>query len=538
MTFNATNRQGEDVNGEAVIMARATKILRNFYRDSVSLMQLSSTFAKLPGVEQASAIMASANNISLLKEAGLLGETIEAGANDLLIALQGDDEALAAAMAAAESALNQNPPPMSGNGKSSAMAPRSIEMGLGNMVGATLALISTPGEYAAAEAFKALRLGLNVMLFSDNVELKDEIALKRFAQAHDLIVMGPDCGTAIINGIPLAFANVVRRGEIGVVAASGTGLQQVTCLIDRWGKGISQAIGTGGHDLHRDVGGISMLQGLKALAADQSTSVIVLISKPPSPEVAKHVLDVAGGAGKPVVVNFLGADPEGIRRPNVFAARTLEDAAAAAVALADGRRPEEDRPERSPFAMPLKLAPGQQYLRGLYSGGTFCYEASLLLKKNLGQVYSNTPVDPEDRLDDVWTSRGHTVIDLGDDLFTRGRPHPMIDHRLRNERILKEAGDPEVAVILLDVVLGYGSHPDPASEMAPVIQKAKALADKAGRHLVVVGFVCGTSLDPQDLSKQEAALRDAGVILAESNAQAVRLAATVVSEPARVGGLP
>ena len=262
-------------------MARATKILRNFYRDSVSLMQLSSTFAKLPGVEQASAIMASANNISLLKEAGLLGETIEASANDLLIALQGDDDALAAAMAAAESALNQNPPLMSGNRKSSAMAPRSIEMGLGNMVGANLALISTPGEYAAAEAFKALRLGLNVMLFSDNVELNDEIALKRFAQDHDLIVMGPDCGTAIINGIPLAFANVVRRGDIGVVAASGTGLQQVTCLIDRWGKGISQAIGTGGHDLHRDVGGISMLQGLKALAADQSTSVIVLISKPP-----------------------------------------------------------------------------------------------------------------------------------------------------------------------------------------------------------------------------------------------------------------
>jgi succinyl-CoA synthetase alpha subunit len=519
-------------------MARATKILRNFYRDSVSLMQLSSTLAKLPGVEQASAIMASANNVSLLKEAGLVIGTAEACANDLLIALQGDDDALDSAMAAAESALNQNPPPVTGNGMSRDMTPRSIEMGLGEMVGANLALISTPGEYAAAEALKALRLGLNVMLFSDNVELKDEIALKRYAEAHDLIVMGPDCGTAIINGIPLAFANVVRRGEIGVVAASGTGLQQVTCLIDRWGKGISQAIGTGGHDLHRDVGGISMLQGLKALAVDPSTSVIVLISKPPASEVAERVLQVAGGAGKPVVVNFLGADPEGIRRPNVFAARTLEDAAAAAVALADGRRPEEGSPKHPPVAMAAKLAPGQRYLRGLYSGGTFCYEASLLLKKVLGQVSSNTPVDPGDRLDDVWTSRGHTVIDLGDDLFTRGRPHPMIDHRLRNERILKEAGDPEVAVILLDVVLGYGSHPDPASEIAPVIQQAKDLADKAGRHLVVVGFVCGTSLDPQDLSRQEAALRDAGVTLADSNAHAACLAATVVLGPATVGGMP
>ena len=516
-------------------MARATKILRNFYRDSVSLMQLSSTFAKLPGVEQASAIMASANNIGLLTEAGLLEEVVEAGPNDLLIALQGDSDALAAAMTVAESALNQNPPPLSGNGAPFAMAPRSIEMGLGDMVGANLALISTPGEYAAAEAFKALSLGLNVMLFSDNVELKDEIALKRYAQARDLIVMGPDCGTAIINGIPLAFANVVRRGDIGVVAASGTGLQQVTCLIDRWGKGISQAIGTGGHDLHRDVGGISMLQGLKGLAADRSTSVIVLISKPPSPEVAGHVLEVASKAGKPVVVNFLGADTEGIRRPTVFAAATLEDAAAAAVALADGRPPEENKPTRPSLAMPPKLAPGQRYLRGLYSGGTFCYEASLLLKNNLSQVLSNTPVDPKDRLEDVWTSRGHTVIDLGDDLFTRGRPHPMIDHRLRNERILKEAADPEVAAILLDVVLGYGSHHDPAGEMAQVIQKAKSLADKAGRHLAVVGFVCGTSLDPQDLSKQEATLRDAGVTLAESNAQAVRLAATVVVGAGGVG---
>jgi succinyl-CoA synthetase alpha subunit len=516
-------------------MARAIKIIRNLYRDSVSLMQLSSTIAKLPGVEQASAIMASANNVALLTEAGLLTEPVNASANDLLIALQGDADALQSALASAESTLKQPPP--TGGEKSRGIPPRSIEMGIENLVGANLALISTPGEYAAAEAFKALSLGLNVMLFSDNVELKDEIALKRFAQDHDLIVMGPDCGTAIINGIPLAFANVVRRGEIGVVGASGTGLQQVTCLIDRWGKGISQAIGTGGHDLHRDVGGISMLQGLKALAADPSTSVIVLISKPPAPDVAGRVLEAAGRAGKPVVVNFLGADPAQINRTNMFAAGTLEDAAAAAVALANGRTPEAK--SASTTSTPITtLAPRQRYVRGLYSGGTFCYEASLLLKKELGQINSNTPVEPGDRLADVWTSRGHTVIDLGDDLFTRGRPHPMIDHRLRNERILKEAADPQVAVILLDVVLGYGSHPDPASEIAPVIQKAKDSASKAGGHLIVVGFVCGTASDPQNLSQQETVLQDAGMILAESNAQAVRLAAAVAMEARKVGAAP
>jgi FdrA protein len=514
-------------------MARATKIIRNFYRDSVSLMQLSSTLSKLPGVEQASAVMASANNISLLQEAGLLTEPIKASANDLLIALQGEEDSLESAFAAAEAALKQASPSPTGHDTSCGMAPRSIEMGLENLVGANLALISTPGEYAAAEALKALSLGLNVMLFSDNVGLEDEILLKRFARERDLIVMGPDCGTAIINGIPLAFANVVRRGVIGVVGASGTGLQQVTCLVDRWGGGISQAIGTGGHDLHRDVGGISMLQGLKALAADPSTSVIVLISKPPSPEVAGRVLEAAGSAGKAVVVNFLGADPDLIRGGNLYPAETLEDAAAAAVALADGRTPEAVNVTPTSIA---PLVPGQRYVRGLYSGGTFCYEASLLLKKKLGQINSNTPVEPGDRLSDVWTSRKHTVIDLGDDLFTRGRPHPMIDHRLRNERLIKEASDPEVAVILLDIVLGYGSHPDPAAEMVPVIQKARDLAADAGRHLAIIAFVCGTAADPQNLSRQETALREAGVILAQSNAQAVRMAASVVPEADVVGG--
>ncbi len=516
-------------------MARATKIIRNFYRDSVSLMQLSSTLTKLSGVEQASAVMASPNNISLLLEAGLLTEPVEASANDLLIALQGDVDALESALVSAESSLKQPSHSSIGDEQSRGISPRSIEMGLGNLVGANLALISTPGEYAAAEAFKALSLGLNVMLFSDNVDLKDEIALKRFAQERDLIVMGPDCGTAIINGIPLAFANVVRRGVIGVVGASGTGLQQVTCLIDRWGGGISQAIGTGGHDLHCDVGGISMLQGMKALATDPSTSVIVLISKPPSPEVADKVLEAAGHAGKAVVVNFLGADLDRVRHENIYPAVTLEDAAAAAVALANGRTPEANRASvTAPTLTPL--AQEQRYIRGLYSGGTFCYEASLLLKKALGQINSNTPVELGDRLSDVWTSRKHTVIDLGDDLFTRGRPHPMIDHRLRNERLIKEANDPEAAVILLDVVLGYGSHPDPAAELVPAIQNARDLAAKAGRPLVIIGFVCGTAADPQNLLRQEMALEKVGVLLAESNAQAVRLAASVVLEADVVGG--
>lgn len=509
-------------------MAHVSKVISNFYRDSVALMQLSARLSALPGVRQASAVMASTTNLTLLREAGLLADDVEAGPNDLLIALDGEEEAaLAAALGEAERALNQQSVSSLGTGPRRE-PPRSLEMGLDVMPAANLALISTPGDYAAAEAFKALRLGLNVMLFSDNVSIEDEVALKRYAQAHDLMVMGPDCGTAIIGGIPLGFANAVRRGPIGLVGASGTGLQLVSCLIDRLDGGISQAIGTGGHDLSREVGGITMVQGLSALAEDSATKVIVLISKPPAPEIAANVLAKARQAGKPVVVNFLGAEPASIAAPGVTPVKTLEDAAFAAVALAAGRKPESIVPAAPLLDLPPPAA-GQRYVRGLYSGGTLCYEATLLLGETLPDVYSNTPVGGARALENVWQSRANTLIDLGDDVFTRGRPHPMIDHRLRNERLLAEAQDPQTAVILLDVVLGYGSHPDPASVIAPVIEAAIAHAVAHGRHLAVVGFVCGTAADPQNLGRQEARLRAAGMRLARSNAEAARLAARYVA---------
>jgi FdrA protein len=507
-------------------VASAAKVFRNLYRDSVSLMQLSAKLGSLAGIRQASATMATAGNLELLRDAGLGPGEVEAGPNDLLVALEGQEDALEGALAAAEAELTQAPA-ATGDGGPRRMPPRSLEMGLAELASANLALISTPGDYAAAEALKALRLGLNVMLFSDNVALEDEIALKRYAREHDLLVMGPDCGTAIIGGVPLGFANVVRRGDIGAIAASGTGLQQVTCLIDRWGHGISQAIGTGGHDLHASVGGITMLQGLDALAADPATRVIVLISKPPHPEVAERVLDAAGATGKPIVVNFLGAGPESVRRPNVHPVRTLEDAARLAVALADGGTGADTAARVDDIPEDLRLAPEQKYVRGLYSGGTFCYEALLLLTDAVGPISSNTPLEPERMLADVWRSERHTVIDLGEDAFTRGRPHPMIDQTLRRERILQEAADPEVAVILFDVVLGYGAHPDPAGELAITLEEVRSRAAAAERGLALVGSVCGTAGDPQDLHRQEAALRDAGVLLAESNAQAVALAARI-----------
>lgn len=509
--------------------ATRVKIVPKEYRDSVSLMQLSAVLARLPGVEQASAVMATENNLALLAEAGLSVDTTGASATDLMIVVRGEEAALAGAIEEALKLLTRQPESR-GPGSAQPTKPRTIQMALAEAGSANLALISTPGEYAAAEALKALRLGLNVMLFSDNVSEDDELGLKQFARERDLMVMGPDCGTAILNGVPLAFANVVKRGPIGAVGASGTGLQQVTVLVDRLGLGISHAVGTGGRDLHRKVGGISMLKGLTDLAADASTKVIVLISKPPAPEVAERVLGEAAKAGKPVVVNFLGADPAKLTRGKVHGARTLEDAARAAVAIARGETPRQDYGETPvPPARLPPLSAAQRYVRALYSGGTFCYEASLLLDERLADVYSNTPARPENELTDLRQSHHHTLIDLGDDVFTRGRPHPMIDYRLRTERIVKEAEDPETAVILLDVVLGYGSHADPASELVPALRRANEIAARQGRSLIFVGHVCGTDRDPQGLARQARALTEAGMVLAESNAQAVRLAASIVA---------
>lgn len=515
-------------------MTTAQRSIHNQYRDSVSLMQLSEKIRALPGIRQASAVMATENNLSLLVEAGLLTHAGTPSPNDLLIIIEGDDEAeVGAAIDQAEALLSKRAEDSNAE-NTRKVAPRSLQMGLEKMPAANLALISTPGEYAAAEALKALHLGLHVMMFSDNVSAEDELMLKQVSKSADLLFMGPDCGTAILNGIPLGFANVVRRGEIGVVAASGTGLQQVTSLIDRRGAGISQAIGTGGHDLSARIGGVTMRQGIAALAADPATRIIVLVSKPPAAEVMRAVLEQAASCGKPVVINFIGADPGALSSGTLLGVHTLEEAATAAVALARGEVYQPAAPSlpgnlaEEARQAAARLKPGQKYVRGLFSGGTFCFEALLLLGQQLGPVYSNIPLKPEFKLGNVWKSQAHTAIDLGDDLFTQGRPHPMIDFRLRNERLLQEAGDPETAVTLLDVVLGYGSNLDPAAELVPAIRAGQAAARAGGREILFVGSVCGTEADPQGLSRQETALREAGVLLVESNAQSALLAAAIL----------
>jgi FdrA protein len=503
-------------------MKMGTRIIADMYRDSVALMKISSAITGLDGVSQASCIMATPANLDLLREAGLIADDPGARPNEVLIAVEAEtDASLSAALKAAEAELRTDPV-VANEGGVALEPPRSIEMALDANVDANFTLIATPGPFAAAEAFKSVRLGLNVMMFSDNVSIGDELALKTQADQSGLMVMGPDCGTAIIDGAPLGFANVVQRGAIGIVAASGTGLQQVSCLIDAAGCGVSQAIGTGGRDLDSRIGGITTKRAITSLGADPDTKVIVLISKPPAPDVAKTVLKQAVATGKPVIACLLGHTPEGSGLSGVSFASTLEEAAQLAVTAAG--TPMSEPGGLIDASLPI-LNGDRRYLRALYSGGTFCYEALTMLGGALDGVHSNTSSAGIQTLNDPWTSEAHTVLDLGDDLFTRGRPHPMIDHRLRNDRILSEAEDPDTAVILFDVVLGHGSHEDPGAAMAPALS---GLPSRKNGGPVLLGFVCGTGGDPQGLARQREAMADLGVLLADNNAQAVRTAAAIL----------
>ncbi|MBN1824869.1 MAG: acyl-CoA synthetase FdrA [Candidatus Eisenbacteria bacterium] len=504
------------------------RVRKGAYHDSVALMTVGKAVAAREGVTDAALVMGTEENKTILRASGLWIEAFEsAAATDLLIGVGAEDgERAEAALDAAEEAL-RGAGARSGR-EDEEVRPSSLEGALRVLPGADLALVSVAGRWAGAEARKALEAGLHVMLFSDNVPLETEVELKRFARERGLLVMGPDCGTAIWNGVPLAFANVVRRGSVGIVAASGTGLQEVSCLLDAEGAGVSQAIGTGGRDVSREVGGITFLQGIEALAADEATRVILLIAKPPHPEVLARIRDAARAAGKPVVEFFLGSAVEG-------GPSSLEEAALLAALLARGGDTAEVK--RRIAARGEEIAriaadeaalrkPPRRWLRGLFSGGTFCSEAQILLAPILAPIRSNHPVGGAEKLADSLKSEGHTLVDLGEDEFTRGRPHPMIDYTLRNERIEAEAADPETAVILLDVVLGYGAHPDPVAAWDGAI-------DAAASRVSVVASVTGTEGDPQGKGRVIEALTAAGARVMPSNAAAALLAGRIAAAAER-----
>lgn len=480
------------------------------YYDSVVLMQLQQSLSQLPDVLDVGVAMGTEANKNLLRQSEMLPAAAETAAgDDLIVVVKGKDEkSLRLALSQIDGLLNRR-----STAGDEEYRPRSLETAVKMLPQAGWVIISVPGRYAAEVAQRALDFGKNVFLYSDNVSIEDEVILKQRAAQLGLMVMGPDCGTAIVNGTGLGFANKVRRGNIGVVGASGTGLQVVTSAIHRSGAGITHALGTGGHDLSQKVGAITAIQALDLLGRDEETRVIILISKPPAPEVAEKVLHYLTFIGKPAVVDFIGYTPKERDSGNIHFAATLEDAARIAVRMAAAA-------PAAHYPLP-NFAAGQRYLRGIFSGGTLAYEALILLRDHI-VLHSNISLDKVFRLNNAHSSQGHTIVDLGEDEFTVGRLHPMMDNALRIRRIRQEAEDPEVAVILVDVVLGHGAHKDPAGELSPAIREVRDQASQIGRHLEVVAVVIGTDEDPQDLSGQIQKLTEAGARVETSPEAALR----------------
>jgi FdrA protein len=469
-------------------MTWQVRVLRDRYADSVRLMGVGSRLRERDDVRRSEVFMGTPANLEAF---AALGGCADAAPGDLVIAVDGAADALAEAerllfQAAAGDA----------DATTELAAPRSLGAAATRAGGANLALVSVPGDHAALEAHRALTHGMHVLLFSDHVALEDEIALKRRAVERDLLVMGPECGTAMLAGAGLGFANVVPRGRVGIVAAAGTGAQEAACLVAAHGEGVSQIVGVGGRDLSREVGGLMFRAGIRMLAQDPATDTLLLVSKPPDAAVVRALAEDLP-ADRRVVAAFIGLEDEGLP---LEAHATLEAAAAAVTGSVAADDPDVPGAQR---------AAGRRLL-GLYTGGTLAHEATTILRPALGEL-SEEPDAP-----------GHAVVDLGDERYTQGRPHPMVDPSLRAELLAAAARDGRTGCVLLDVVLGHGSHPDPAGAIAAAVQAAAP-------HAVVIARVCGTPQDPQDAERQTATLRDAGAIVAPSNASAARLAARAVA---------
>lgn len=512
-------------------MLSMARVLPGAYQDSIKLMRISAAASARPGVRQAMAVLGTPMNLGQLEAAGLGSAAVKgAGPNDLVLAVLAESEAAAAeALREMEAALTARP--RGGAPEAGPASFASLDAALGADPALNLALLSIPGPWVRREAERALLRGLHCLIFSDNVPVEDEVALKRLGREKGLLVMGPDCGTCHIGGTALGFCNVVRPGPVGIVGAAGTGIQEAMAAIDRAGGGIRCALGTGGRDVTDAVGGLAMVDAIRFLAADPSTEVLLILGKPPGPQALKAILGALGEAGKPAVAHFVGADESAVRgayrgKAPLHLAGTLAGAGRMAAALAEGSAA-PSAPSPSPALLEKAAAWARRaktgrrrFLRGLYTGGTLCAEAQAILRGTLGTIQSNAPLVKAEKLKDPETSHGHTVIDLGDDHFTQGRPHPMIEPSLRRERMLREAADPETAVLLFDVVLGLGAHPDPGGEAAKVVAQARG----GNPDVLFLCSVTGTAGDPQGMEAQRSKLEAAGAVVAGTHAEACRLA--------------
>jgi FdrA protein len=503
-------------------MASGFVIRKNQYYDSVFLMGVNKRLSQTKGVLQTAVLMASEKNKQLLADIGIQGDQIDAAQpNDLVVAVIAETAQIVdAVLGELDQAL------YAFEEREVVSHLRTLDDGLAEKPHANLAVLTIPGEYVFREARKALDAGLNLFIFSSNVPIEEERKLKELAAEKNLLVMGPDCGTSLLNGIGIGFANKVSRGAFGAIGPSGTGLQEFTSQIHNAGLGISHAIGTGSHDLSDEIGGITTIQALDALEADPQTKVVSIIAKPPGGKTLELLLARLKIFSKPVICCFLGAWKDSIKGGDALTwAPTIDDAVLAAIQLA-GEKPttaklELTRQERE-LAAKARNAwnPEQRFLRGLFAGGTFCYQSQHILGEAGIVVHSNAPLDTQTKLSHPDKSIEHTLIDMGDETYTLGKPHPMIDGTMRAQRILSEGRDPSVAVLLLDFILGYNASMDPVGELYDAILEAGKSIRQQGGALTIVASICGTKEDPQELDLQVKLLREAGVIVFHSNAKA------------------
>lgn len=508
--------------------------MNNSYMDSILILSVSREMMKLPGVHNAVVVMATDMNKTVVDEFGGMTDAVRAaGANDLVVSLNCDDGAvISQAEKKIRGMINGTD---SGGERESAVEYRTLAAAKTALPEANICIISLPSEYALDEAKNAIEHDMNLFIFSDMSE-DQELEIKQMAHERGLFVMGPGAGTAVINNISLGLMSKVRPGRVGIVAASGSGLQEVAVLVHNYGAGISQAIGTGGHDLSAKVGGIMFLQGIDYLSNDPDTDVLVLVSKPPHPDVARRIY-AALPKNKPVVIFFLGGDAAEIRAAGAYAPRTLEEAAQMAYELVSGRKPAlrdavaEDRAALAPLAAAekAKLAPGQKYLRGLFCGGTHSEEAVTLLQAFVPTMHSNIKFGKVALLEDRYQSLENSLVDMGDEVFTKGRPHPVMDPSILVDRMIQEARDPQVGVILFDLLYGYAIHKDPVGAIEDALREIRRIEREEGRHICVIASLCGTDIEPQNVADQARRLKEYGVILQPSNAKAALLAGLIVS---------
>lgn len=499
-------------------------IKKNRYVDSVTLMAIGDKILKIDGIENAEVQMGTPANLQLLQSLGYITEeNIES--DDLVMAVTGDTkEHLKLAFSQIEKILDHR-------------TEEEDEIVYHNINDINLledeydlVQISLPGKYAYAEAKKALDKGLHVFIFSDNVSLSEELALKKLGSEKGLLVMGPDCGVGMLNGVCLGAGSIMREGEVGIIAASGSGAQEVACIIEKCGYGISAIIGTGGRDLYPEIGGVTMLQGMGILEKDEKTKVIVLVSKLADSNVMEKVLTEADKVKKPVIAIFLGSEESLFLNHKVIPAYSLEAAALQACKILNPNgniniQYTQEEIDRIVAKEIKQYTRNQKYFRGLYCGGTFTEEGLIYFSRNLPgtTLYSNLDTKYANKLPDHQTSVGHCILDMGAEDFTKDAPHPVFDPGIRIKRLKEELADKELAVILLDFITGPGVAQDP---ITPIV---KIIGNHSGdRHITYIANICGSYEDPQNIVEKKKLLEDAGVIVTGSSYESARLSGALM----------